>query len=431
MSDTVAAEAPAGRLRGRANGGVLTFRNVPYARAERFRPPEPAKPWTGERDAVSRGPVCPQSPGRLAFMIGDVVAGMVQSEDCLNLTIHTPGLTGRRPVMVWIHGGAYMFGGGEMPQSDAQKLAAEGGVVVVAISYRLGAFGYLWQGDPGRRNLGLLDQLAALDWVAANIERFGGDPDNITTVGQSAGGHSIAAMLRVRAGARPFRRAILQSTPFASEIPRDAAAGLADGFHAALGQDADAAPVAAILGAFGKALAALRTAPPVGPVLDEAGPGDRRGLEALVGWARDDAVSLVALGWQGAEPPRRWFGDQDPGPSSAKLTRAIFEAPAEAFAAATPADGKTYLYRIDLEPEGSPFGASHCADLPLLFGDEPAWRGVPFLGTEPWNNIELLGRRARAAWTAFATTGDPATDGGWDWRAHSGGTAGVTTPLAP
>ena len=428
MPDAMIVEVPAGRLRGQANGGVLTFRNVPYARAPRFRPPEPAAPWSDERDAVGRGPICPQLPERLAFATGGVPTKMVRSEDCLNLSITTPTLAGRRPVMVWIHGGAYMSGGGETPRYDARKIAAECGVVVVAVTYRLGVFGYLWQDDPGRRNLGLLDQLAALDWVAANIDRFGGDPDNITAVGQSAGGHSIVAMLQARAQALPFRRAILQSAPIAARIAAEDAARLADAFHEALGQDAERADVALILAAQAQALAAQPPSGlPMGPVLEPA-PAPRRGLDVIAGWARDDGSPFVALR-KGLSEPGNWFGDEGAGASTTAFTRAAFAEPAAAFAAATPDDAKTYLYRLELRPEGSPFGACHCLDLPLLFGEEADWRGAGMLGTEPWANLERVGHRVRASWGAFATSGDPSTDDGWDWRPYGSGTAGEITSI--
>jgi len=420
-------EVPNGRLRGKANDGVLTFHNIPYARAGRFQPPEPAARWSGVRDAVARGPICPQGPGRLAFSINDPPSSMSQSEDCLNLSITTPGVAGRRPVIVWIHGGAYMIGGGETDQGDAEKLAAEGGVVVVAVSYRLGLFGYLWQSDPGRRNLGLLDQLAALRWVVANIERFGGDPENITLAGQSAGGHSIVGMLERWTGTRPVRRVVLQSSPISRRIGPDDAKRVADAFHAALGRDAETAAVAQVLAAQGRAAAQGPPGMPIGPVLG-SGSMDRRGLDIMIGWARDDSSTLIALR-ESVSKPGNWFGEAGSGPATAEYTRTVFSEPAEALAASTPADAKTYLYRLDLRPEGSPFGACHCLDLPLLFGDEASWRGSGMLGRESWSTFESLGRRVRAAWAAFATTGDPSAEGGWDWRAWSGGAAGAITHL--
>lgn len=427
QADAAFVEVPAGRLQGRTNGVVLTFHDIPYARAGRFSQPRPVAPWPGVRDAVARGPICPQSPGRLAFSVNDAPPTMTRSEDCLNLSITTPGVAGRRPVIVWIHGGAYLIGGGEVDQVDADKLAAEGGVVVVAVSYRLGVFGYLWQSDPARRNLGLLDQFAALDWVVANIERFGGDPENITLAGQSAGGHSIVGMLEARAGTRPFRRAILQSTPIAARIQPEDALRIADAFHAALDKDAETAGVAEVLAAQGRAIAQAAAGMPIGPVFG-SGAMDRRGLDVLIGWGRDDGSTFTAVR-MGLSAPGNWFGDEGAGPATAAFTQAAFAAPAETFATSTPESAKTYVYQLDLRPEGSPFGACHCLDLPLLLGTEESWRGSGMLGSEPWSAFESLGRRVRAAWAAFATTGDPSAEGGWDWRAYSGGTAGAITHL--
>jgi para-nitrobenzyl esterase len=429
MPDILTAETPAGRLRGEVRGPLSIFRNIPYAQAGRFRPPEPPVAWSGERDAVRRGPICPQNPSRFAFAVNDPGPRLVRSEDCLVLTVTTPGMAGRRPVIVWLHGGAYLVGGGEMGEYDADRLALECGVVVVSVTYRLGLFGYLWDDDPARRNLGLQDQLAALDWVAAHIERFGGDPDNITAVGQSAGGHSIVTMLQVRAGALPFHRAILQSAPVAARLTPEAAKRLAVAFHDALGQDADGADATAMLAAQAKALIAQGpSGMPLGPVM-EAGVSTREELDVLAGWARDDAATLVAMS-TGLSRHSIWYGDEGGGPLTAKVTRDVFEGPVTAFAAATPRGAKTYLYRLDLRPTDSPFGACHCMDLPLLFGSESDWRGAGMLGGEHWSRFADLGARVRAAWGAFARTGDPATNSEWDWSPWSGAVAGGVTNLA-
>ena len=193
------------------------FRGVPYAAAPvgelRFSPPQPAPPWQGVRDATQDGPIAPQGRSRLAHVMGDFERP--QSEDCLTLNIWTPAAdSAKRPVLVWIHGGAFASGSGSLPWYSGERFAANGDVVVVSINYRLGALGFLCLPGVSDGNLGLLDQVAALRFVRDNIAAFGGDPDNVTVVGQSAGAASIAILMTMPPARGLFRRAILQSTPF-------------------------------------------------------------------------------------------------------------------------------------------------------------------------------------------------------------------------
>jgi len=183
--DTVT-ETTTGRLRGTVGDrGVRAFRGVPFARPPvgdlRFAPPQPAVPWAGVRPADAFGSVSHQGTIGLGFM---GAGQQPQSEDCLYLNVWTPALDGRRPVMVWVHGGAFLLGAGSEPLYDGSRLAASGDVVVVTVNYRLGVLGYLAHpslrdGDTGAcGNWGLLDQIAAVAWVRDNAEAFGGDPSN-------------------------------------------------------------------------------------------------------------------------------------------------------------------------------------------------------------------------------------------------------------
>ena len=207
----------AGELRGSIENGMAVFRAVPYAAAPtgelRFKPPQPMPGWQGVRDATRDGPIAPQGRSRLAHVMGDFERP--QSEDCLTLTVWTPAADSRkRPVLVWIHGGAFASGAGSLPWYSGERLAANGDVVVVSINYRLGALGFLCLPGISEGNLGLLDQVAALRFIRDNIAAFGGDPDNVTVVGQSAGAASIAIIMTMPQAGGLFRRAILQSTPF-------------------------------------------------------------------------------------------------------------------------------------------------------------------------------------------------------------------------
>ena len=202
-----------GAVRGSMAEGVAAFKGIPYAAppfgANRFQPPRPAEPWDGVREALNYGPTVVKPPYFPPFDVL-IPEPAIAGEDCLNLNIWSPdlGQVGL-PVMVWIHGGAFSNGSGAVPTYDGSRFARDG-VVCVTINYRLGVDGFLYLGD-GNANLGLLDQVAALAWVQENIAAFGGDPNNVTIFGESAGGMSVATLLSMPRATGLFRRAIAQS----------------------------------------------------------------------------------------------------------------------------------------------------------------------------------------------------------------------------
>ena len=229
-----AADAPVaateyGAVRGARTDGLSVFRGIPYAAPPvgplRFRPPQPPTPWTGERDATRFGPVAPQAadplepyayaPAEVITSTGDALPAFV-SEDCLALNVWTPAVDdGARPVMVFVHGGAFVVGTTSNDWYTGEHLARRD-TVVVTFNYRLGVFGYTELGDvdpeyAGSGNNGLRDQIAALEWVRRNIAAFGGDPGNVTVFGESAGSISISALLATPHPERLFDRAIAQS----------------------------------------------------------------------------------------------------------------------------------------------------------------------------------------------------------------------------
>ncbi|OXY84262.1 MULTISPECIES: carboxylesterase/lipase family protein [Streptomyces] len=256
MSDIVAgvragsppqARTVQGTVRGAVEGGVAVFRGIPYAAApigaRRFRAPEPPEPWEGVRETVAFGPTAPKRPYAppLDRLLPDPeVAG----DDWLNLNVWTPstGAVGL-PVLVWIHGGSLLHGSSAVPVYDGSAFARDG-VVLVSVNYRLGIEGFgLFPDAPANR--GLLDQLAALEWVRDNIAAFGGDPDRVTVAGESAGAVSIAALLAAERSAGLFRRAVLQSGAPAALTP-DAARGTTELIAKRLGVPATAAALAAV-----------------------------------------------------------------------------------------------------------------------------------------------------------------------------------------
>jgi para-nitrobenzyl esterase len=247
-------ETASGRIQGLISSGVRQFKGVPYgastAGVNRFQRPQAAKPWTGVRDCLGYGAVSPQIP----FDVGHEYARLIQfdlnvalggmGEDCLHLNIWTPG-TGRqdkRAVLFCIHGGGFAVCSGNHPMYDGAKLAQWGDVVVVTVTHRLSSFGYLnlVDLDPSgtwadASAAGMLDLVAALEWVRDNIENFGGDPNCVTIFGQSGGGWKVSTLLAMPAAQHLFHRAAIQSGSLVSHMPREAAAQVAQAFIGQLG----------------------------------------------------------------------------------------------------------------------------------------------------------------------------------------------------
>jgi para-nitrobenzyl esterase len=221
-------ETSAGKVRGFVRNGIVTFKGIPYgattAGEARFQPPAAPTPWTQVRATMSDGPVCPQ-PVRSGWL-SDRAAFLYDwddgypSEDCLRLNVWTPAAEerGKRPVMVWLHGGGYEAGSSqELPSYDGENLSRRGDVVVVSINHRLNVFGYLNMAAVGGEkyarsvNVGMLDIVAALQWVRDNVARFGGNPGNVTVFGQSGGGAKVSTLMAMPSAQGLFHKAIVQS----------------------------------------------------------------------------------------------------------------------------------------------------------------------------------------------------------------------------
>jgi para-nitrobenzyl esterase len=391
------------------DGALLHVRGIRYARAARFGAPQPVAPWLDVLEATTRGPVCPQLPSRLAWVTGPVVDGLAMSEDCQVLSVTAPSDANGLPVMVWFHGGAYVSGGGEAPKYEADDLARSGRVVVVRVTYRLGIFGYL--SPSGVDNLGLRDQIQALQWVRDNIAAFGGDPDRVTIFGQSAGADSALSLMLCEQTTGLFQRAILQSAPLGVRDGRDAmtaamrSAANTTTTDQLLDVQTAAAAAAAPFGLIGRlpfgpimGLDPLSAAPAADKRLADAA----RRVELLIGYTRNDGAPFVAMDPRNARLKRL-------GPvstvfdraASAALTRRVFGNPARRLAEAWRGHGgRSATYRVDWSP--TRMGACHCIELPLLF-DAPAWADAPMLGGGPVD--ERLAETMRRNWSGFAHHG--------------------------
>ena len=291
-----------GEVAGYRHGSVFAFKGIPYADStageHRFRAPRPPSAWTGIRSCRHFGPVCPQDKGMGRFHDEEAFIfqwnDSVEHEDCLRVNVWTPGLGdgGKRPVMVWLHGGGFVAGSGhDIPAFDGENLAQRGDVVVVTLNHRLNLLGFLDLSAHGETfadsaNVGMLDIVAALEWVRDNIARFGGDPARVTVFGQSGGGGKVGALMAMPAARGLFHRAGIMSGSFRSSLPQERARRLAELVIAELGLDPRTAgrlrelPYAELRRASDAVLA--RENPPAGAVPDVRRIGSSFGYAPVV-----------------------------------------------------------------------------------------------------------------------------------------------------
>ncbi len=472
MSLTI--ETRYGRVRGASERGVQTYRGLPYARAPlgplRFRPPLPPRPWDGVRDCREFAVAAPQNASRWPSLSqGPTRVG----ENCLCLNIWTPGLDGEpKPVLVWLHGGDFVEGSASEPGLNGRALARRGDLVVVTVQYRLGALGFLDLGlvAPGRANLALLDQIAALEWVRDEIDAFGGDPTNVTLAGSGAGAGCAAALAGMPRARGLFRGAILQSPVLqlweheqGTEVARTLLQelGLAS---TADSMDLDLLPTDQVLAGQRRCEQYLghasngRVFRPVvdGAILPKApiaaaAAGDARSVRLMVGTnldearlaAIEDATALdlseselvarcVAL-IPGRDRPERARSLIDTyrgarlgtaaTPSSiwfAIESDRIFRHPAMQLAQAQAAQGGpvfAYLFCWPSPALGGALGAFHGLEVPFVFGTRRHHSLSRFL--EGGDEAKELSHRISDAWIAFARSGDPSSPGLGRWPAYT------------
>jgi para-nitrobenzyl esterase len=470
-----------GTVAGARIGSVDAFLGIPYAGPvsgpARFGAPTAVQPWPGVLDALAFGPASPQSDQRAAAPreyaevlrlyypgSGSPLEGRVSDEDSLVLNVWTPEASpvSRRPVMVWLHGGAFLTGTGAESWFQGDRLAARGDVVVVSLNHRLGLLGYLPPDVLGDRTAasgvaGMLDIVQALAWVRENIAAFGGDPGNVTVFGQSGGGVKTLALMGMPAAHGLFHKAVVQSVPFTGVLDDAGAERVAGALHETLGRDGAAAlrtmPVTDLLRLQDDLVARLGPGALAPSVHGEHLPTDpfRAGAPAevdqvplVIGHTRHEFAAFAAL-----DPAYHRMTDEDLAPrfaaafgsrSSAVLehvrsvegdvppqlvlsramTDATFLPPVRALVARKGSQSApVFAYRLDHRTDvlGGILGAHHSADLPLVFQNVDR---SPITGGG--SSRHVVADAMADAWTSFARSGDPSHAGIGTWAPTSEGT---------
>lgn len=460
-----------GKVEGVEESGLSVFKGIPFAApptgARRWLPPEKPASWSGTRDARKFGAVAPQNTQMLSALEAMVINDP-QSEDCLYLNVWTPAADNkRRPVTVWIHGGAFEIGAGSQGIYDGSTLARRGDVVVVCINYRLGPLGFLRLADitggkiPAGGNEGILDQIAGLEWVRDNIAEFGGDPGNVTIFGESAGGMSVGTLLAAPAAKGLFHKAIPQSGACHTGAQRERANRNAERIMAKLGaSSADAmralTPAQLLTGTL---LADGRPDPEFGmayqPVIDGA-IMPRLAFEMVTEGASSDVAIMVGSTldeWKLFAPMDPGIHKLDRAGLAARLSRRVTPQAADALisdyerarasrgALTTPLElfsaletdrvfripavrlaevhaqrrGRIYNYIFTWPSPAAKgmLGSCHALELGFVFGTNHI-PGMPqFAGTGPI--VERLATEMQDAWLAFARNGDPSCDSLGEW----------------
>lgn len=448
-----------GDVRGRVRDDVKVFRGIPFAAPPvgklRFRPPSPPEPWEGVLDATHAGPWAPQLPSPLEKMLGAPPPKWDEAK-CLTLNVTTPALDGAgRPVMFWIHGGAFVNGAGSTPIYDGTKFVQHGDVVVVTVNYRLGAFGFLHLDEvfgedfAGSGNAGILDQVAALEWVRDNIEAFGGNPDDVTIFGESAGGMSVGTLLGLPRAEGLYHRAIVQSGSSSFASPASVATKTAREVLELAGittvEELEAVPAEQIVRAQGEVMKrTARTDLHFQPVVDgdvlpdvplqTIASGATGNVTTMVGTTADEMTLFLALELGVGEidakmlnrQMQKFFGDRAeevvgrytenragsaPGDVlTAISTDRVFRIPAIRLAEAQARQGRPaymYLFTWATPVMDGKLKSCHALELPFMWDalNQPGLAMLTGDGPERQAIADVM----HAAWISFARTGDP----GW------------------
>ncbi|MBQ6073717.1 MAG: carboxylesterase/lipase family protein [Bacteroidales bacterium] len=425
-----------GPVAGYVDGGVYIFKGIPYAKADRFMPAVDPQPWTEVRHSRAYGPTCPQDK-RTGWWSDDQAFAMhwddgFPDEDCLRVNVWSAGIndSGKRPVMVWLHGGGFRAGSGqELISYDGTNLARDHGVVVVTLNHRLNVLGFLDLSAYGAKyarsgNVGMTDIVKALEWVRDNIAAFGGDPSNVTIFGQSGGGGKVSTLMAMPSAKGLFSKAIVESGSITRLMDQRVSRRIAVKTVEALKlnpsriDDIANVPYEQLLAAYNSALESVR---------EEArtdGTMPANMLDAIL-YGQVPVVDGDVIPAQPSTPEALAISKDIPviiGTTYHEFTRdredPIFKPLALQQAADRSAAGcaPVYLYQFTWESpvlDGA-LGSTHCIEIPFVFDNVALHRTFTGGGSEA---VEL-GHRMSRAWTNFAKTGVPSTEGFPVWEPY-------------
>lgn len=430
-----------GPVQGYRDGSIYTFKGIPYAKAERFMPPQKPDTHTEVVKHRTYGPKAPQTQlNQTTIWQGNsqsdndfgfqFVLEPMDENDCLVLNVWTPGLNDgkKRPVFVWFHGGGFHTGSGhDMPCYEGRALAEKGDIVVVTVNHRLNTLGYFDMSKLGGQysesaNLGMQDLVKSLEWVNENIANFGGDPESVTIGGQSGGGGKVSTVMMMPAAKGLFKRAIVQSGSFASQPENIYGELYARALLNELGLKEDdreglkAVPYEKLVEAANKSTRTVnmtlekqgvKVPRTMGPVLDGkhiVGPGFENGAPEV------SAEVPMMIGWNFNE-----FDFLNGKEDTMFRDGAIRQASNKA------KQGKAdvYLYMFNWKPEGNSLGACHGMELPFMFNNielQPEMTGATKEAYE-------LADKMSSAWIAFIRNGNPNTKGLPTWEPYNDNTS--------
>ena len=446
-----------------ASRPVHVFKGIPYGAAARFQAPRKPQPFAGVREAFHLGHraphpamAAPSGPFAKVMELPDETG-----EDCLVLNVWTPALdTARRPVMVWLHGGAFSFGSGGPSVYAGTDLAAKRDVVVVTVNHRLNVFGYLYLEHLGGEkfadsaNAGMLDIIAALEWVRDNIAQFGGDPSNVTIFGESGGGMKVTALMAMPAAKGLFHRAIAQSGPFLKAMSREQASGITAAVLAQLGMEPK--QVDQLQNIPVEQLANTINALPGGPLaiapildgrslyahpFDPEAPAQSADVPLLIGSnatemtliepppeTLDDATLLArvkermriddAAAERLLAVYKKTYGDNIEAwlaLESDRFMRINSIRQAERKAAQHAAPVYMYYFTWRSPALGGYLRSAHALEIPFVFDHVDTWLEILGTGQDRYQ----LADKISGAWTTFARTGKPSDPGLPEWPAYT------------